>query len=70
MSRKMLKEIISAPDANSVFPHTVIQRCIIHQIRYSMKYVGSKYQKEFMADLKRVYKAPTRKAAEETLPEL
>ena len=55
---------------NSVFPHTVIQRCIIHQIRYSMKYVGSKYQKEFMADLKRIYKAPTRKAAEEALSEL
>ncbi len=34
-----------------------------------MKYVGSKYQKEFMADLKRVYKAPTKKAAEEALAE-
>ena len=30
---------------NSVFPQTTVQRCIIHQIRYSMKYVGSKYQK-------------------------
>ena len=35
-----------------------------------MKYVGSKYQKEFMADLKRVYKAPTRAVAEEALLEL
>ena len=35
-----------------------------------MKYVGSRYQKEFMADLKRVYKAPTKKAAEEALAEL
>ncbi len=41
---------------NSVFPQTIVQRCIIHQIRYSMKYVGSKYPKEFMADLKKVYK--------------
>ena len=31
---------------NSVFPQTIVQRCIIHQIRYSLKYVGSKYQKE------------------------
>ncbi|MCF6206848.1 MAG: IS256 family transposase [Sulfurovum sp.] len=52
---------------NSVFPQTIVQRCIIHQIRYSLKYVGSKYQKEFMADLKRVYKAPTKEAAEEAL---
>jgi len=55
---------------NSVFPQTVVQRCIIHQIRYSMKYVGSKYQKEFMADLKKVYKAPTKDAAEIALLEL
>ena len=55
---------------NSVFPKTIVQRCIIHQIRYSMKYVGFKYQKEFMADLKQVYKAPTKDAAEEALIEL
>jgi len=55
---------------NSVFPQTIVQRCIIHQIRYSMKYVGSKYQKEFMSDLKLVYKAPTKAAAEDALLEL
>lgn len=55
---------------NSVFPQTIVQRCIIHQIRYSMKYVGSKYQKEFMSDLKLVYKAPTKVAAEDALLEL
>ncbi len=55
---------------NSVFPQTIVQRCIIHQIRYSMKYVGSRYQKEFMGDLKLVYKAPTKEAAEEALMEL
>jgi transposase-like protein len=55
---------------NSVFPQTIVQRCIIHQIRYSLKYVGSKYQKEFMADLKQVYKAPTKEAAEDALLEL
>ncbi len=54
----------------SVFPQTIVQRCIIHQIRYSLKYVGSKYQREFMIDLKKVYKAPTKKAAEEALGQL
>ena len=55
---------------NSVFPQTIVQRCIIHQIRYSLKYVGSKYQKEFMRDLKLVYKAPTKEAAEDALLDL
>jgi len=55
---------------NSEFPQTVVQRCIIHQIRYSMKYVASKNQKEFMVDLKKVYKAPTKNAAEIALVEL
>ncbi len=55
---------------NTVFSQTIVQRCIIHQIRYSLKYVGSKYQKEFMADLKKVYKAPTKAAAEVALSEL
>jgi len=55
---------------NSVFPQTIVQRCIIHQIRYSIKYVGSKYQKEFMSDLKKVYKAPTKSAAEGALEDL
>jgi putative transposase len=55
---------------NSVFPQSIVQRCIIDQIRYSMKYVGSKYQKEFMNDLKLVYKAQTKGAAEDALLEL
>ena len=34
------------PDAiKSVFPDKAVQLCVIHQIRNSMKYVGSKYQK-------------------------
>ncbi len=43
----------------AVFPNTKVQLCIVHQIRNSMKYVGTKNQKEFMVDLKRVYKATT-----------
>jgi putative transposase len=47
------------PEAiNSIFPRTQVQLCIVHQIRNSLKYVASKYHKEFMADLKEVYRAP------------
>jgi len=59
------------PEAiESVFPKTEIQLCIIHQIRNSLKYVGSKNQKEFMTDLKNVYRASTLTAAENALDEL
>lgn len=59
------------PDAiQSVFPHTAVQLCIVHQIRNSIKYVGSKHQKEFMKDLKRVYGAVSKEAAETELDNL
>lgn len=48
---------------NSVFPKTEIQLCVVHQIRNSIKYVGSMNQKEFIKDLKLVYKATTEEAA-------
>ena len=52
------------PEAiNAVFPNTEIQLCVIHQIRNTLKYVASKDQKEFMNELKEVYKAPTEEAA-------
>jgi transposase-like protein len=51
----------------AVFPHTVVQRCIIHQIRNSLRYVAWKHRKAFMADLKTVYRAPNREAAETNL---
>jgi len=43
----------------SVFPDTEVQTCVVHQIRNSLKYVTSKDQKEFMNDLKPVYRADT-----------
>ena len=59
------------PDAiGSVFPQTSVQLCIVHQIRNSIKYVASKHQKEFMADLKKVYKAVSKEIAEGNLDEL
>lgn len=48
----------------TIFPQTIIQTCVVHQIRNSLKYVASKDQKEFMSNLKPVYKAPNIETAE------
>ena len=59
------------PEAiNAIFPQTEVQLCVIHRIRNSLKYVASKNQKEFMADLKPVYKAETIAGAETALDAL
>ena len=59
------------PDAiQAIFPNTEVQLCIVHQIRNSMRYVGSKHHKAFMVDLKRVYKALNKESAESALDEL
>lgn len=47
----------------AAFPHTQIQHCIIHQIRNTTKFVSYRDIKELMADLKRVYTAPTEEVA-------
>lgn len=47
----------------AVFPDTEIQQCIIHQIRNTTRFVSYKEIKHVMADLKRVYAAPTKEAA-------
>ena len=47
----------------AVFPQTEIQQCIIHQIRNTTKFVSYKEIKPLMADLKRVYAAPTEEIA-------
>jgi putative transposase len=51
----------------AVFPHTQIQRCLVHQVRQSLIYVAWKDRKAFTADLKTIYRAPNREAAEEKL---
>ena len=53
-----------------VFPDTTVQLCIVHQIRNSCKYVGSKHQKEFLKDLKLVYKAVNKETAADKLDDL
>jgi len=56
------------PDAlHAVFPKTVVQRCIVHQIRNSLKYVVYKDQDAFIRDLKAIYQAPSRDQAETAL---
>lgn len=59
------------PDAiRMVFPEVEIQLCIIHMIRNSIKYVPHNYSKEFMADLKEIYKASTEENAYQNLEKL
>ena len=55
---------------SSVFVSAQIQKCIVHQIRNSLKFIASKNQKEFMKDLKLVYKAVSKDAAELALDDL
>jgi len=54
----------------SVFPKVEVQSCLVQQIRNSLKYVASKDQKPFMADLKEVYRAATKDLAEQQLDAL
>jgi transposase-like protein len=50
--------------AKAIFKDVVVQRCIVHLIRNSIKYVPSKDYKAFTANLKKVYGAASLKAAE------
>jgi transposase-like protein len=51
----------------AVFPQTIVQRCVIHQIRHTLRYVTWSDQKEFMKDLRTVYQAKTREEGETNL---
>ena len=57
-----MKEAVSA-----AFSQTELQRCIVHQVRNTLKYVGEKNKKEFANDLKTIYHAPSEEAALEQL---
>lgn len=60
-----LKEAI-----NTAYPKTEYQRCIVHQIRNSLKYVKHDNKKELARDLKRVYTSSTAEQGYEVLLEL
>lgn len=54
----------------NIFPKSEVQLCVIHQIRNTLKYIPWKNQREFMRDLKAVYKANTKETAEHNLDKL
>ena len=60
-----IKEAIEA-----VYPNAMIQRCIIHQLRNSFKYVSYKNIKEFSKDFKSVYTAVNEEEALDNLYKL
>ena len=79
LNNRGLKDILIACTDNlrgftdailSVFPKAQVQLCIVHQIRNSLKYIASKDQKEFMRDLKLVYRATAKEVAEDRLLDL
>ena len=52
------------PEAiGSVFPNTIVQLCIVHMVRNSVRYVSYKDLKEVTADLKKIYTAATEEMA-------
>lgn len=55
-----IKEAIS-----TAFPQTEYQRCIVHQVRNTLKYVADKDRKLFASDLKKIYNAPNADRAAE-----
>jgi putative transposase len=60
-----IKEAIS-----TAFPQTEYQRCIVHQVRNTLKYVADKDRTPFAADLKKIYHAPDADRAEEIRDEV
>lgn len=62
---KGLKEAIGA-----VYPNTEFQRCIVHMIRNTLKFVSYKDRKELVSDLKLIYTASSEKEAYNNLQEL
>ena len=55
---------------NTAFPNTVQQRCIVHMIRNSVKFVSYKDLKAFCNDLKQIYTATNEKQGYEELQKL
>ncbi len=49
---------------NDVFPSSIVQKCIVHQVRSSLKYVEEKDRKAVVVDLRKIYTSPTREQAQ------
>lgn len=50
-----------------VFPESQTQICVVHQIRNACRYVVWKDKKQFTADMRHIYTAPNKQAAEQAL---
>ena len=51
----------------TAFPKTEYQRCIVHQVRNTLKYVSEKDRKAFAVDLKTIYHASSEEKGQEAL---
>ncbi|MGI6235972.1 MAG: IS256 family transposase [Candidatus Excrementavichristensenella sp.] len=54
----------------AAYPGTEYQRCIVHMVRNTLKYVSDKDKKGFARDLKTIYKAPSEQEGREALDEV
>jgi len=50
-----------------VYPATIIQKCMVHQMRNSLKYVDEKDRKKVCSDLRKIYKSVNSEAAKSAL---
>jgi len=51
----------------TAFPNTEYQRCLVHQVRNTLKYVPDKDRKTFAKDLKTIYNASTEEEGRKAL---
>lgn len=51
----------------AVYPQTEIQRCIVHQVRYSTRFVSYKDRKQFCSDMRTIYTMPNEEAGLQAL---
>jgi hypothetical protein len=59
------------PDSvNAVFPQAIVQACVIHLIRATLRYASRKYWDQLAKDLRAIYTAPTVEAAWAAFEEL
>jgi len=59
------------PDSvNAVFPRVIVQACVIHLIRATLRYASRKYWDQLAGDLRRIYTAPSVAAAWAAFEEL
>lgn len=55
---------------STAFPNTEYQRCIVHQVRNTLKYVSHKDKKEFAGDLKTIYHSSNERMGYERMQEI